>query len=124
MKKFTLIALLAAFVFSFAGTSLQAAVQIPSKETKKESKWEQRLEKKMAKFTEKMEKMNQNQAIDFSDPVDKWLWYAIFGWIGAIVFYSLGYFAFGFFWWIGYLLAAFASIAFLIWILKKLEVID
>ena len=70
---------------------------------------------KVAKF------FGHGNKIDFQDPVDKFLWFAIAGWLAGALLYSL-------FWGVGlavglyflaYLCWLGGSICFVIWILKK-----
>ena len=82
----------------------------------------QKLIKKFAKaqkhFTKKGEK------VDFSDPVDKWMWFWIFGWgaglvlsiVATAVVLSGG---FGIFWLLGSLCWLFGTVSLVIWLVKK-----
>jgi len=59
--------------------------------TKKQMKKKARMEKALTKFEKRLNKVNAKRAlkgkagIDFSDPVDKWMWFWIFGWAAAII---------------------------------------
>lgn len=78
--------------------------------------------KKVAKVAKWFNK--KGGKIDFQDPVNKFLWYAIVLWAGALV---LSILAFGpgiyFLSWIAYLLWLAGSVCFVVWILKKVEAI-
>jgi len=59
--------------------------------TAKQKRKKARLKKVVAKFEKRITKINAKRAakgkpqIDFSDPVDKWMWFWIFAWGGALV---------------------------------------
>jgi hypothetical protein len=92
MKMKTVLFLLVG-LFSFATT--QPAMAITSSTTSvsasviaqqsKDLKKEFKMQKKM----NQMERFFAKKGIDFSDPVKKWLWFWLFGWLAAIVFIIL-----------------------------------
>lgn len=109
-------------------TTATTASTKTDKQTKKQLKRQERFEKRMAKFEAKMEK----KGVDFSDPVDKWLWFAIFGWGAAIVLtiliYAIGFGGFGagfgfvaIFALLSWLAWLFGGISFIVWLVKKLS---
>jgi len=96
-------------------TATTASTKV-DKQTKKQLKRQERFEKRMAKFQAKMEK----KGVDFSDPVDKWLWFAIFGWGAAIVLTILSY-AIAIFALLSWLAWSFGGVSFIVWLIKKLS---
>lgn len=60
-----------------ATTNSQAMTMSAIKEIKKEQRMEQRIER--------IQKKLEKYGVDFSDPVNKWMWYWIFAWGAAIV---------------------------------------
>jgi beta-lactamase regulating signal transducer with metallopeptidase domain len=56
--------------------------------------------------------------IDFKDPVEKWLWFGIFGWGASILLYILAY-AVPFLWILGALAGLFGTVCIVIWLIKK-----
>ncbi len=128
MKIFTLLVLFVGS-FLFMQPVLQAATHsgistTMSTEQMKANKKAFQMQKREAKATHFFAK----RGIDFQDPVDKWLWYAIFGWAAGIVLYIIaaatvtagsvagtGILAI-----LGYLLFLFGGISFIVWLIKKL----
>ncbi len=106
----------ATYVINPADGSEQSVTKSKSnQEAAKELKKQFKQEKKMAK----MEKFLSKLGIDFSDPVQKWLWLAIIAGGIAVILYILGYFI-PFIWIISYL-AWLAAVVFLIlWLVKML----
>lgn len=145
MKNFKFLTLLSALVFFVAVQNASAVVYVqPTQEaaveatemdkaTTKELKRQARLEKRMAKFEKKLAKKGMTmEDVDFSDPVQKWLWFALFGWGAGVVLSILAYvFVFsltttgfglaGIFWLLASLCYAFGSISFIVWLIKKLS---
>lgn len=129
MKNLNILSLLVIFALLFAAQPASAVVTVQNGEnttgviSKKELKKQERLEKVMTKVQKKMDKM-EKKGIDKNDPVQKWLWWAIVLAIASIVasilFYS-SWLVVGL-WWLPSLLWTAASICFLIWLLKYLEV--
>jgi hypothetical protein len=67
--------------------------------------------------------MEDGAAIDFKDPVDKFLWFGLLGVAAAIVLSIISGPVFGFYW-LAYLVWLAGVVCLTIWLLKKLEVID
>ncbi len=126
MKNLNILSLLVIIALLFAAQPASAVVTVQNGETmtgvisKKELKKQERLEKVMTKVQKKMDKM-EKKGVDFSDPVNKWLWFAIFAWVAAIALYILGIFV-PFVSWLGYLVGLAGSVFFIIWLLKVFEV--
>jgi hypothetical protein len=83
-----------------------------------------RMEKKLAKLERKIEKklakkLEKGQAIDFNDPVDKWMWFWLLGWAAGFVLYSMGWFIAAPFWYLGYLCMLAGTACLIVWLLKK-----
>ena len=140
MKNFKFLTLLAFIALLLGTQNVYAVINFNSieataiesnksdKETKKQLKRQKRFEKRMAK----MEKKANKKDIDFSDPVDKWLWFAIFGWGAGLVLYiiavAIGIGSFGAGIGIAAVLAliawlafAFGGVSFIVWLIKKLS---
>ena len=131
MKNLNILSLLMILALLFAVQPASAVVSVKNSNesttatvSKKELKKQERMEKLMDKIQKKMDKM-QKKGIDRNDPVQKWLWFAIIlaiaSIIASILFYS-SWLVVGF-WWLPSLLWSAASICFLIWLLKYLELI-
>ena len=71
---------------------------------------------KAEKKATKLQKMFK-KAFDFSDPVNKWLWFAIVCW-GAAVILSLLPFAVGL-WYLYGLVGTAGTVFFIVWLVKK-----
>ena len=146
MKNFKFLTLLSALVLLVSVQNASAVVYVQpadaavaaeatemDKATKKELKRQARLEKRIAKFEKKLAKKGMTmEDVDFSDPVQKWLWFALFGWGAGVVLSILAYvFVFsltttgfglaGIFWLLASLCYAFGSISFIVWLIKKLS---
>ncbi|MCB9307893.1 MAG: hypothetical protein H6565_14950 [Lewinellaceae bacterium] len=65
-----------------------------------------RVERKMAR------KAKRGEQVDFSDPVDQWLWFGVFG-LGIAIL--LSFFALG----VGGLIAFLAIVCLVIWVIKR-----
>ena len=102
--------------------------QAPKKMTKKQL----RQQKKLRKIQKRMKKMQaKGQDVDFSDPVDKWMWFWIFGWGAAIVLSIVasaivvgtaftGGFGFGaLLFLVAWLAGLFGTVSLIIWLVKK-----
>lgn len=84
------------------------------------SKMEKRFAKKMAKMEKRFAKRFGNSTkVDFSDPVDKWMWFWLAGWAAGFLLYSFGYFIAAPFWYLGYLCWLAGTVCLVIWLLKK-----
>ncbi|MEZ4919540.1 MAG: hypothetical protein R2792_10610 [Saprospiraceae bacterium] len=102
----------------------QAAIE--RSEVKKEKKLfsEAKMAKMEKKLAKKMKKINKilgksGNSVDFNDPVDKWMWFWIFGWGGAILISVLSVFTGGFLWYLSYLLWTAGTVCLIIWLVKK-----
>lgn len=126
MKNLNILSLLVIFALLLSAQPASAVVAVQNGQettatiSKKELKKQERLEKVMTKVQKKMDKL-EKKGVDFSDPTNKWLWFAIFAWVAAIALYIIGYFV-PFVWWLGYLAGLAGSVFFVIWLLKILEV--
>lgn len=85
--------------------------------SKKKAQRKQRLLKVMAKA----KKFAQKLDIDLEDETMKWLWYAIFAYGASILIYLVSIFTFSGLGWISALCSLLASVCFVIWLLKYLE---
>jgi len=84
------------------------------------SKMEKRFAKKAAKIEKKLAKRFGNgEKVDFNDPVDKWMWFWIFGWAAGFLLYSFGWFVAAPFWYLGYLCMLAGTVCLIVWLLKK-----
>ena len=126
LKFTTLLLLLGAFFLvqpSYAMIETHNAVSTTTIEKQKNDlKKEFKMQKRMAKF----EKLFQKAAVDFKDPVNKWMWFWIFGWGAAIVLSIVGAAAvtglsagFGIWYLLASLCGLFGSISLIIWVVKK-----
>ncbi|MEP7268859.1 MAG: hypothetical protein ABI844_14625 [Saprospiraceae bacterium] len=89
----------------------------------KEERKQAKVQKRVAMVQKMMTKNMANKAVDFHDPVNKWLWFAVFGWGASIVLWILaaalitgGYGIIGL---LASLAALFGTVAFVIWLVKK-----
>ncbi len=129
LRLFGLLTLVALFFFAPQAQAINTADRAPletaasyHKLTKKELRQQKRMEKRLKKM--------QKKGVDFSDPVNKWLWFAIFGWGAGIILYIVayaligaslysGFGLFGVFSLLGALASLFGSISFVVWLIKK-----
>jgi hypothetical protein len=102
----------------------------------KELKKEFNTQKKM----NKIERFFAKRAMDFSDPVKKWLWFWVLGWAAALVLFIIaavvaaaavttvsstgavssgGFGIAGILWLIGWLAGLFGTVSLIIWFIKK-----
>jgi hypothetical protein len=100
-----------------------ATIEKQNNDLKKEFK----AQKRMAK----LERLFKKAGVDFKDPVNKWMWFWIFGWGAAIVLSVIataaavgGAFSGGFGIWyalalIGWAAGLFGTISLVIWLVKK-----
>jgi hypothetical protein len=122
------------FIFSVLLSSSSQAMIMPTTATspaqvetqKKELKKEFKAQKRMAK----LEKFLKKAGVDFKDPVNKWMWFWIFGWgiallvnIIAAVAVTGGAFGAGGLWillgTIALLAGLFGTVSLVIWLVKK-----
>lgn len=78
-----------------------------------------KFQKRIQKFERLFGKSSGDAGIDFKDPVQKWLWFALLGWLAGALIYSFGYFVAAPFWYLGYLCWLAGTACFVVWILKK-----
>jgi hypothetical protein len=79
-----------------------------------------RMAKKMAKIEKKIsKKLAKGNAIDFNDPINKWMWFWLLGWAAGFVLYSMGWFIAAPFWYLGYLCMLAGTACLVVWLLKK-----
>jgi len=92
-------------------------------EAKKSAKLTKKLEKFKRKYQRKANKKNLNNddsVIDFDDPVDKWMWFWIFGWGGGLVLSILaGVTKIGALFFVASAAYLFGTVALILWIVKK-----
>jgi Flp pilus assembly protein TadB len=125
MKITTFFMLLAAFLFTSPATAMiesNTATATTIDKQKNELKKEFKMQKRLSKF----EKFFKKAGIDLQDPVNKWLWFAIFGWGAAVVLWIISaavvtttLTGFGIWALLGTLCSLFGTVAFVIWLVKK-----
>jgi len=94
-------------------------VQKMNKATKLLAKFSQtKVGKWMVKKAVKVTKLAQKFGVDLQDPVQKWLWYAIIGFLVAIAISIVGVFV-PFVWYISYLIWLAAVVSFWYWVYLK-----
>lgn len=116
------------------GKELQISTLTAKTLTKMEARAIQKAEKKQVRtqkrvaLVQKMLAKNMaKKAVDFKDPVNKWLWYAVFAWGASIVLWILaaalitgtGFLGGGILGLLASLVALFGTVAFVIWLVKK-----
>lgn len=105
-----------------ASATSKALTKAEIKDIKRAERQQARFEKRIA-FVQKVMKKKYDAGIDFQDPVNKWMWFWIFGWgaglllsiIGAATLFSTG----GFIWILGSLCWLFGTVSLVIWLVKK-----
>ncbi len=122
--------LMVGFALNSYATNPISPEAIDFEKTLKVEKKANKMAKRLAKFSQtkvgkwvvkkavKANKFIQKLGIDLQDPVQKWLWYAILGFLAAIVISVLGYFI-PFIWYISYLIWLAAVISFWYWVYLK-----
>ena len=125
MKITTFFMLLAAFLFT-SPASAMIETNTSNTTTIDKQKNELKKEFKMQKRLSKFEKFFKKAGIDLQDPVNKWMWFWIFGWGAAIVLSIIGAIAitslstgFGIWYLLASLCGLFGSVSLVIWIVKK-----
>ena len=123
--------LIALFTLSILCTPMFAVHKAPIKTHTEvstiDAKKADKMEKKLNKLGKKLEKkMAKKQAkvgdtdVDFEDPVDKWMWFWIFGWGAGLVLSILSLATLGgFLGVLGLLAWTFGTVALIIWLVKK-----
>ena len=98
MKQVKLLLMMAVFCFTAMTTyATQAASTDLSTLTNPTTETISAKKGLVAKFTAKVAEVKTNliakkyakPGVDFSDPVKKWLWYALFSWLGGILLYII-----------------------------------
>ncbi len=89
----------------------------------KAEKQQAKAQKRAAMMQKMMAKNYAKNGVDFKDPVNKWLWFAVFGWGAGIVLSLLASATvtggFGFFWLLATLAYLFGTVSFVLWLIKK-----
>jgi len=127
MKKILLLITTLAFVLGVC-TNLVAVKPIKNSTTQKaesiklsdkQAKKMQKLEKRIEKRLKKIEAKTDNADVDFEDPVDKWMWFWIFGWGLALAAGFVSIFILpGLFGFISATFAVFGFVSLVIWLVK------
>lgn len=93
MKQLTLLLTILMFGFSAMATSAVTISTTTTASTVSEKKSDfsvaktKIIEKFQQKIAKKLQKANPNPGVDFKDPVKKWLWYGLTGWVAAVALY-------------------------------------
>ena len=91
-----------------------------AKSIQKAERKEFRTQKRIAMVQRFMAKKMAKKAIDFQDPVNKWLWFGIFGWgAGLLLWIIAGSVLSGGIGLLASLCWLFGTVAFVIWLVKK-----
>lgn len=98
-----------------------------AKAIQKAEKKQVRTQKRIAMVQKYLAKNMAKKAIDFKDPVNKWLWFGVFGWGAGLVLWILaaavttggGFLGGGFLGLLASLAWLFGTVAFVIWLVKK-----
>lgn len=78
-----------------SATSSKAMTKAEVKAMKKANRQQKKLERKQEMFKKVIaKKMDKYGAIDFSDPVKKWMWFWILGWAAGLLLWIIGAAAF------------------------------
>ena len=115
---FAIVILLFAFIAPCSAVH-KAPKDIGIERSKLDKKKAAKLDKKLQKLQKKMENKiakksaNADGGVDFSDPVDKWMWFWIFGWGLAIL---LGLVGLGT---LGWIVGVAGTVALILWLVKK-----
>ncbi len=124
MKFTTLLLLIGAFFFiqptyAMIETHSSQSTATTIEKQKNDLKKEFKAQKRMAKF----EKLFKKAGVDFSDPVNKWMWFWIFGWGAGLVLSILAAATvtsgFGALWLLSSLCWLAGSVSLVIWLVKK-----
>ncbi len=108
-------------------TTSQAVTKADVRAMKKMERKEQRMNKRLAWLNKKLvKKYGEDAAIDFDDPVKKWMWFWIFGWAGGLLLWILswtvltsgGIGSFGVLGLLGSLAWLFGTVCLVIWLVK------
>ena len=105
----------------------KALTKAEAKEIQKIERKQVRTQKRIGMVQKFMTKKMAKNAVDFQDPVNKWLWFGVFGWgaglllwiIAAAVVTGGGFLGGGFLGLLASLCWLFGTVAFVIWLVKK-----
>lgn len=93
-----------------------------AKAIQKAEKKQVRTQKRIALVQKYLAKKMAKKAIDFKDPVNKWLWFGVFGWGAGLVLWIIAAGVSSGFGLIGVLASLawlFGTVSFVIWLVKK-----
>ncbi len=93
-----------------------------AKAIQKAEKKQVRTQKRIALVQKYLAKKMTKKAIDFKDPVNKWLWFGVFGWGAGLVLWIIAAGVSSGFGLIGVLASLawlFGTVSFVIWLVKK-----
>jgi hypothetical protein len=98
-----------------------------AKSIQKAEKKQVRTQKRIALVQKYLAKNMAKKAVDFKDPVNKWLWFGVFGWGAGLVLWIIaaavvtggGFLGGGFLGLLASLAWLFGTVAFVIWLVKK-----
>lgn len=98
-----------------------------AKAIQKAEKKQVRTQKRIAVVQKYLAKNMAKKAIDFKDPVNKWLWFGVFGWGAGLVLWIIaasvvsggGFLGGGFIGVLASLAWLFGTVSFVIWLVKK-----
>lgn len=131
-KLFGVLVLTFTLVFSY--TTAMATNAVSAKETRKEvlkkvleqkgdqfaeKLTEAKMMKKATKASKFLNKKFGGDKVDFQSEPDRWMWFWLLGWAAGFVLYTIGWFTFAPFWYLGYLCWLGGTICLIIWLLKK-----
>ena len=105
-----------AFAVKKGAVKAVTETEVSDVDAKKAKKFEEKLGKLSAKIEKKFAKKQAkvgDAGVDFSDPVDKWMWFWIFGWGLAIL---LGLVGLGT---LGWIVGVAGTVALILWLVKK-----
>lgn len=104
-----------------------ALTKTEAKAIQKAEKKQVRTQKRIAVVQKFLAKNMAKKAVDFKDPVNKWLWFGVFGWGAGLVLWIIaasvvsggGFLGGGFLGLLASLAWLFGTVAFVIWLVKK-----
>lgn len=103
-----------------ATLEVKTEVVEPSAKSAKWNKKLQKWEKKIVKKLKRKNAQNADETIDFTDDVEKWKWFWIFGWAGGIALGIIGLIiSVGFLGTIAGLAILFGTVSLVIWLVNK-----
>ncbi len=135
--RFTLFVAVLALLMPLTGVKASVAVPASASRTELMNKVNSKADVKTTKFqksfvakkvskmiAKRLAKSKAGGNIDLADPVEKWMWFWIFGWGAGLLFYIIAAASvlttgFGIFGLLGLLCTLFGTISLVIWIVKK-----